>query len=711
MADATAQQAMTPEALAQALGWSVPLEEGDAALLRYLLDDDFERAGADERAALKKRLGGRPANLASCKWCENLCLERFVPRDGRCRVCSHHLSGVDGGVSSAMGLVERPDTSSGPLKVTIPDDGQPPSRWGLAQGAIKLGAGFELGTDNLDWEARAELIEAERAREADEARRKVEEEARRKVEEAARLEAEAERERLEEEERLRKAEEERLRKEEEERLRKEEEERLRKEEEERLRLEEEERLRLEEEARRKVAERKRPALGCIYGEHAGQILRIDDLPDGELQLDEPALFVADPAGEMAVHLIVPAGSKASVNDRPVGGDSTLKLGDVVTIGDEAYAIEETGELDAVSAPAIHFKRTDDKPGGPWAYWNDEVWVGALMDCAVTLHDEGVDDHHAKVVTRYGQVVLEDVSTHSDGVWISGEARKWAILRPDVVFSLGSKGPNLQIAKGEAKLRPKEKAARAMKPSRHNRTVLEVLDENEEITRQVFLFTRREVRFGSSSTDAEGKVKNELVLRTTLTEPNPISDEQGGLLLAREVIEIQRWRTGESAMSMDEDEIPAGERVPLRRSFDLRIGDHKLEGRAYRSPSDVEAPAGPPQLGMSGGHPYECVRLDRDGTMHSYVFLVRMLRIGSEPGAPLRVNVPGVAENHVRIIFGGGKFSVVAPRADQKVIIEPPGADEVECEPGVPMPLSINAQIKIGQATLIFRVLQDSDFNL
>ena len=61
-------------------------------------------------------------------------------------------------------------------------------------------------------------------------------------------------------------------------------------------------------------------------------------------------------------------------------------------------------------------------------------------------------------------------------------------------------------------------------------------------------------------------------------------------------------------------------------------DLAIDGRAFRS-GTLSDQKGPAQLGVKGGHPYECVRLERLNCPHSYVFLVRMLRIGSEASQP------------------------------------------------------------------------------
>ena len=106
-----------------------------------------------------------------------------------------------------------------------------------------------------------------------------------------------------------------------------------------------------------------------------------------------------------------------------------------------------------------------------------------------------------------------------------------------------------------------------------------------------------------------------------------------------------------------------------------------------------------------GNPFECVVLERDAVDHTYVFLVRMVRIGSERGAPLRLETEGVEENHVQILLSAGKYLAVAPRASAPVLL-----DEVELEPGVPTPLAINTEIWLGDTRLMFRETTEADFN-
>ena len=352
---------------------------------------------------------------------------------------------------------------------------------------------------------------------------------------------------------------------------------------------------------------------------------------------------------------------------------------------------------------MHWSK-DDAPGGPWPYWNETLTVGAAADCGVRLFDDGVDDHHARVVTRFGRVVMEDISGEDcdAGLWVAGERRAWVELTAGVTVRLGQSGPQLRIGKGEAKVQSVAKA-RAMKPSRHKRTFLEVRDQYGDVVRRVFVFTRREVRFGSQAYDAGNRMINEWTLTPEAGDRNEIGVKQGALVLSSDTVDLRS--DGGAPMALNGVDLERGVPQPLRRGFEVSIGEtFQFEGRVYRSPTSVTAAGGPPRLGMKGGHPCECVRLDRRGSDESAVFLVRMLRIGSEASAPLRIEAEGVKESHCRILFSRGKFLIVAPRSDAPVRL-----GDVEMDPGAVFPLEINTEIHIGSASLTFRELDDDDF--
>jgi hypothetical protein len=161
------------------------------------------------------------------------------------------------------------------------------------------------------------------------------------------------------------------------------------------------------------------------------------------------------------------------------------------------------------------------------------------------------------------------------------------------------------------------------------------------------------------------------------------------------------------MTLNDEPLEAGKPRELKRRFRMTLGrDIGFAGRVYRSPTSVLAHKGPARLGMKGGHPFECVRLDRTRTDQSIVFLVRMLRLGSEEAAPLRIDLPGVKAHHCQIMFSQGKFLMVAPRTDATVSL-----GEVKMETGAVFPLEINTEIRIGEASLLFREVRDRDFEL
>ncbi len=697
-------------ALAAELGWSPQPAGEEAQAFALLLDDDLDRLKASARQRFAEELETRCADalgvaLAVCGECRHAWLARFTPEDGRCRACAAALVGAADGAADGGGAqarLERPRPlaleSTGPAALLGGADGEG-GPWSLAE---RRGPSrpLQLDPDNEDWDAMQDAIVAQR-----------EERERKKREEAERLAREAE------ERKRREAEEaERRRLEEEERQRREEEERLRREEEERLRREEEEARRLAE------LEKHRPALGCVVGAKPGETIRIPDLP--QEPTPETAVFVLGWPDEPVVKLYV-HDQPAWLDGKPQAAGSVVEvpMGSLVQIGDDAvYVVEENSEMGALTADAVHFARDDKQPGGPWSFWGETIQVGAAGSCEVNVVDDGVDDVHAEVCTRFGQILLEDKSGPDDGVWIDGARRSWVLLQSEVTFRLGRNGPPIKVKEGEAKQRAGEKA-RAMKPSRHNRTVLEVRDADGDLVRKVFIFTRREVRFGNRITSAEDETRalNEWALIPGPGEDAEVAEKQGGLALSSDGVDIRR--DGGAPMTLNGVPLEPGKPQPLKRRFTVEVGEEGsgivFEGRVYRSPTSVERDTGPARLGMKGGHPFECVRLDRVNTPHTYVFLVRMLRIGSDEHAPLPIPLDGVAPGHCRLLFSQGKFLIVGPKAEAPVTLQKLSAagdqvgDPVEMDPGVAFPLEIDTEVALGNddATLRFRVVDDGDFLL
>lgn len=693
--------------LAQELGWQGTPQGGDAEALALLLDDEFERLDGPPRKSFAERLRSAiPDQLGRgvlvCPQCLHCCLGRYQPDDGRCRVCAGDLQvwgeggGRPEGWDSDFGFVLDTYGAKSEAELLNPAGGNDLAQaWDLA-GDRKLARAIQFADDNKDWDdlqdeikARRERLEAERKAKAEaaEAARKAKAEAARKAKEEAERKAKEAAERKAREEAARKA--------------KEEAERKAKEEAERKAREEAERKRLAE------LEKHRPALGCVIGEKAGEPIRIPDLPEAR-DTDETAVYVVGWPKKPLAMLYV-GKTPATVDGKPVDGEVELEMGALVTIGDErAYVVEETMELGSQVAETIHFARDDKKPGGPWPYWNEQILIGAKLECAVNVVDDGVADVHATVQTRFGVVTLEDSSGSAadDGVFVGKKRKKALILVPDLVFTLGPKGPPLKVGAGEAKQKKSEKA-RAMKPSRHKRTVFEIRNDKNQLIRKVFVFTRREVRFGNRaySSQDETRMINELTLIPSSREQAEIAEKQGGLGLTRDGVELRR--DGGAEMLLNDEPLEPGKAVDLKRRFKLKIGEGlEIDGRVYRSPSAVERTPGPARLGMKGGHPFECVRLDRRKTPHTYVFLVRMLRIGSEPFAPLRLTLPGVEQHHCQIMFSQGKFLIVAPKENAPVFL-----GDVEMDPGVAFPLEIDTTIKVGSCSLHFRVVDDGDFLL
>lgn len=647
-------------ALAEELGWGTP-QAGEVEAFEGLLNCEFERLGGTPRRTFAEQIQIKcPSGLGSeyliCASCHDVLLSRYRPDNGRCRVCSAELGGWgnEAGDESGFGFVLSQYGSSREATIVNPAAGGDVSAAWEVSGS-RLGRKVDLDAENEDWDEIQDEIEAKRDREASErgARR-----AKAEADRAAALAKEqAEREAREAKERA-------------------------------------------------AAEKTRPAFGCVLGPRAGDVVRIPDL--GAEARDGSAVWIKGGNKNPVAWLLAEAGSPAFIDGvEQAAGEHQLELGALVRLGEEVYALEETQEMDGIVAEGVHFARADKKPGGPWSYWNDEVQVGASHSCQVNVVDDAVADVHARVMTRFGQVVIEDLSP-GDGLFVDGKRRESFVLMPELVFTLGESGPALAVKLGEAKQK-RGGAAKAMKPSRHNRTVFELRHKDGKLLRKLFVFTRREVRFGSVSHTPgdESRMLNELPLRPTDKELTVISEKQGGFALTRDGVEVRR--DGEEHMLFNDEPMEAGKPESLKRRFTINIGEEdgmRLDGRIYRSPTSISRDDGPARLGMKGGHPVECVRFDRKKTNHTYVFLVRMLRIGSEAAAPIRLGLKDVQENHCRILFSQGKFLIVAPKEDAATFL-----GDLEMEPGVIYPLQINTEISIGDARLLFRVVDEDDFDV
>jgi len=181
-------------ALAVQLGWrrggEAPTVE-EAELLGALLDDECERLDLAARSALAERVAGS-RHAVACP-CGNVLLRRYVPDDGRCRVCAAALDGA----GPEPPPVERPGDFTAP---------PPEAAWATAPFA--LGRRIVLDGENEDWDEVLARLEREREeaerREREEAERREREEAERRAREAAEREAReaAEREAREAAERL-----------------------------------------------------------------------------------------------------------------------------------------------------------------------------------------------------------------------------------------------------------------------------------------------------------------------------------------------------------------------------------------------------------------------------------------------------------------------------------------------------------------------------
>ncbi len=719
----------------------------------------FEKQDAACAKAVKATLQRLRTVAIECLACESLVLPRFKAEDDRCRVCGELLPvaasfGSQGDAAHAALMDEHAEAIADTVAIT-PDTSAP--SWEIAAPKPDLTRLLKLSADNLDWD---DVLAG---------RRKAEEDARRKVEEAAKAKADAEaaaRRKVEEEEARKKAEAEaaakKKRDEEEARQKaaaeakrkldeefaakkriaeeakqkaeaeiaerkrldeekKKREEDLRKAQEEAVaaqkRAEEDLRRRQEEDAaekkrqeeeeeRRRKLEAERPAIGCLAGINAGQNIRINDL-DPKLKPSGTRPLVVITGGKAKI--LVPSSTKAFINDKKVaGGIFDLAAGDIVRgifEDDDLSVIEATGELHGVNPDQIHFKRDDEESGGPWNYWNEPLKIGS-GNCEVAVNDDHVDETHALVATRFGRVVVEDTCKSEDGLWVNGERVKAFVAKAGLKFKLGSKGPTLVVMEGQAEIKDAPVAAGPMKPARYMRTVLHVQTTKGE-QQKIFLFARREVRFGKLFSRDELKVENDLVIAPA-DEFQTIGDKQGSFALTREGVTVRR-DDRKIDLNVNDEELQPGQSALLKREFTIEIGTGiTLTGTVFRAPATSKRPDGPPQLGIEGGHPNECVKMVREGddSGHTYCFLVRQIRLGSGQTDSIQLPGIGVAPGHAVIQLSRGVMQIIAPREKNKVKL-----DGQTLKVGVPYPLKLGSKILLGECLIRFEVVQESDFKI
>src|SRR5690606_35238728 len=125
------------EELTRRLGW-----DEDREALEALLDDELERFwSVTARAALVERVRAQPETAVAqvCDRCENLCLEQYLPEDGRCRVCGGALVGQRLGAAALLGPS---GGASGPAR-ELAEAGLPEAVWALAAARARRAAGIE----------------------------------------------------------------------------------------------------------------------------------------------------------------------------------------------------------------------------------------------------------------------------------------------------------------------------------------------------------------------------------------------------------------------------------------------------------------------------------------------------------------------------------------------------------------------------------------
>jgi hypothetical protein len=740
--------AATLETLLKQLGWAGEVSTEESEFLAALLNDEFAALPADGKETFSKSLVNNALTLDCldcCPSCQVYSMPRYRLDSGRCRECGAFLSAEFQSASENTGIeihVHSSDQSfsdAGFDRFQLASDRSLVKVFGLASDnpswsdREQSGSGPEQGSGAIQAQIEEELsrrLADEKKRwqaEAQEANRKmaadfaaqldaVKAGAESRAEEN--LRAKLEKERLENEAKLSAATAD-MEVKAAELAQAKEQERVTGLEDQKLQLEaaaqqqlqqitNEAEEREEERRRREAKEAQRPSLGCLTGPRAGKIIKIPALPDVGAGADTAVYLLGE--GRDRVGRLFVKETMAYVNSKEVALETELDLtsGSILQIGSELFVYEELSELEAQVPEAIHFVRNDGKPGGPWPYWNEELTLGSSGDCAINLVDDEVFGSHARIVTRFGRILVEDLTVGNDeaGLFYGGRRYPWLVLVGDSTFRLGDDGPELKVVKGEARVK-KVASALAMKPSRHKRTLLELRNVEGDVIKKIFLFTRREVRFGNRCRDSVdgSRMINEWVIYPSISDRAEIGEKQGALVLTRSAVDL-RWDGGDS-MTLNDLALEHGRPVELKRQFHVTLGETiSFDGRAYRSPSSVVAHRGPAGLGMKGGHPFECVRFDRNLTDQSFFFLVRMIRIGSEAAAPLCIDMPGVEPHHCQIMFSQGKFQIVAPRSSAPVYL-----GDLKMDPGAVFPLEINTKILIGEASLVFREVRDRDFKL
>lgn len=641
---------LNPEqkALAERLCLLEPVTDSIAEALLLLDRDEFERLPIDQRKAVIKELDERDFDrfdVLECPHCHNMLMREFLPLDGLCRHCGGDMHSKYGDFHDSPEWLEAdPPLSLGLSQKQRRSSGSRPSkRWTIVK-KRKSFIRMKVFKDD-DWNDREEQRAQEANKRRDTQKRLAWE--REEAERKARLKAKRER-----------------------------------------------------QARLKAL---RPTLGCLVGDQAGHLVELPDLSSRH-QSNSAGLWVdgQDPPQAIA---FANAEQSLSINGEELAAGASMEVpnGSKLSWRGQLYILDEASEINTRSASTIHLARNDERPGGPWPYWNDSLDIGAQLGCDVQVVDDGVDDLHARMVTRFGVVVIEDCSGSEDGLWVDGQRVPGLILKPGQRFRLGQNGPELIARDGDVKA-PVGDEAQRMKPCRYPRTLLEVRDQDQQLIHKVFLFTRREVRFGAAPKDPNARIRNEWILTPSSSEAVTISEQQGALTLGRGGVDLRY--DGGCAMTIDGQAMEPGRPQGLSRRFELVFGDSmSFEGRVYRSPTTIRLGQGPAHLGMKGGHPYECLRLKRVGVPQTVVFLVRLLRIGSGLNTPLRLDQAGVDDAHCQIMLSDGHYVLIAPRAESPVFV-----NDQELPAGQRRILEINTDIRIGSARLHFREAQEPDFH-
>lgn len=453
-------------------------------------------------------------------------------------------------------------------------------------------------------------------------------------------------------------------------------------------------------------------LGFVSGSPAGTVLPLGGAvlvgrdPEASLPLppDEPGVSSRHARVEVRGHeaQVTDLGSRAGtlVDGAPIEAERPVGLppGSCVRFGADG-PLAVLGRLDDLRpAEGLRLRRAD---GGTWTLDRPLV-VGRAEGVDVPCdpeRDTVVSGRHAHVAPAFAGAVLTDLGS-ANGTFRDGRRVRQVFVPAGTGFVLGPDGPRFVVE------RPAPAEAWASLPTVAWESLR--LDVTVGVhSARAFVLCRTRVDFGSFAG------LNDIGLRCfprelegdadALERSESIGAQHGTLALTPEGIELidhgaARTRLGGRVLE-------AYAQVALADAFEVELGDDVLglRGRVFRHP---RLQAAPPAVGQEGRHPVECLVLERkgDGADHLYVLLVRQASIGSDDGAAIRLDVPGVAPLHALLFLREGR-----PWLSQ-LGEAPVAVDGTPLSPGTALPLQPGSEVYLGTARLLVAETQPEDFD-